>query len=81
MTNISKILMIFGIFILGIAMGLLIEKSKPIKVITITNTDTTLVNQVQELEEQNELLLDELQLKESEISYWGRKYEDEKNKK
>jgi hypothetical protein len=73
--------MIFGIFILGIAMGLLIEKSKPIKVITITNTDTTLVNQVQELEEQNELLLDELQLKESEISYWGRKYEDEKNKK
>jgi len=78
MTNISKILMIFGIFILGIAMGLLIEKSKPIKVITITNTDTTLVNQVQELEEQNELLLDELQLKESEISYWGRKYEEEK---
>lgn len=70
--------MIFGIFILGIAMGLLIEKSKPIKVITITNTDTTLVNQVQELEEQNELLLDELQLKESEISYWGRKYEEEK---
>jgi len=73
--------MIFGIFVLGIAMGLLIEKSKPIKVITITNTDTTLVNQVEELEEQNELLLDELQLKESEISYWGRKYDEEKNKK
>ena len=81
MTNISRVLMIFGIFVLGIAMGLLIEKSKPIKVITITNTDTTLVNQVEELEEQNELLLDELQLKESEISYWGRKYDEEKNKK
>ena len=62
-------------------MGHLIEKSKPIKVITINNTDTTLVNKVEDLEEQNELLLDELQLKESEISYWGRKYEEEKNKK
>jgi len=81
MTNISKILMIFGVFVLGIAMGLIIEKSKPIKVITITNTDTTLVNQVEELEEQNELLLDELQLKESEISYWGRKYDDLKHKR
>jgi len=73
--------MIFGVFVLGIAMGLIIEKSKPIKVITITNTDTTLVNQVEELEEQNELLLDELQLKESEISYWGRKYDDLKHKR
>ena len=73
--------MIFGVFVLGIAMGLIIEKSKPIKVITITNTDTTLVDQVEELKEENELLLDELQLKESEISYWGRKYEEEKNKK
>lgn len=81
MTNISRVLMIFGVFVLGVAMGLIIEKSKPIKVITITNTDTTLVNQVEELEEQNELLLDELQLKEGEISYWGRKYEEEKNKK
>ena len=62
-------------------MGHLIEKSKPIKVITINNTDTTLVNKVEDLEKQNELLLDELQLKESEISYWGRKYEEEKNKK
>ncbi len=62
-------------------MGHLIEKSKPIKVITIDNTDTTLVNKIEDLEEQNELLLDELQMKESEISYWGRKYEDEKNKK
>jgi hypothetical protein len=73
--------MIFGVFVLGIAMGLIIEKSKPIKVMTVTETDTTLVNQVEDLEEQNELLLDELQLKESEISYWGRKYEEEKNKK
>jgi hypothetical protein len=81
MTNIHKISIIFGIFILGIAMGHLIEKSKPIKVITINNTDTTLVNKVEDLEKQNELLLDELQLKESEISYWGRKYEEEKNKK
>lgn len=81
MTNISRVLMIFGVFVLGIAMGLIIEKSKPIKVMTVTETDTTLVNQVEDLEEQNELLLDELQLKESEISYWGRKYEEEKNKK
>jgi hypothetical protein len=81
MTNISRVLIIFGVFVLGIAMGLIIEKSKPIKVITVTETDTTLVNKVEDLEEQNELLLDELQLKESEISYWGRKYEEEKNKK
>ena len=81
MTNIHKISIIFGIFILGIVMGHLIEKSKPIKVITIDNTDTTLVNKIEDLEEQNELLLDELQMKESEISYWGRKYDEEKNKK
>jgi hypothetical protein len=73
--------MIFGVFVLGIATGLIIEKSKPIKVITLTNTDTTLVNKVKELEEQNELLLDELQLKESEISYWGRKYDELKHKR
>jgi hypothetical protein len=81
MSNISRILMIFGVFVLGIATGLIIEKSKPIKVITLTNTDTTLVNKVKELEEQNELLLDELQLKESEISYWGRKYDELKHKR
>lgn len=81
MTNISKIAMVFGVYILGIATGLIIEKSKPIKVITITNTDTTMVKQVEKLEEQNELLMDELQLKESEISYWGQKYDEEKNKK
>jgi hypothetical protein len=73
--------MIFGVFVLGIAMGFLIEESKPIKVITVTETNTTLVNQVKTLKEQNEILLDELQFKESEISYWGRKYDEEKNKK
>lgn len=81
MSNISRVLMIFGVFVLGIAMGFLIEESKPIKVITVTETDTTLVNQVKTLKEQNEILLDELQFKESEISYWGRKYDEEKNKK
>ncbi len=79
MSNISRVLMIFGVFVLGIAMGFLIEESKPIKVITVTETDTTLVNQVKTLKEQNEILLDELQFKESEISYWGRKYDEEKN--
>ena len=78
MSNISRVLMIFGVFVLGIAMGFLIEESKPIKVITVTETDTTLVNQVKTLKEQNEILLDELQFKESEISYWGRKYDEEK---
>ena len=81
MSNISRVLMIFGVFVLGISMGFLIEESKPIKVITVTETDTTLVNQVKTLKEQNEILLDELQFKESEISYWGRKYDEEKNKK
>lgn len=81
MSNISRVLMIFGVFVLGIAMGFLIEESKPIKVITVTETNTTLVNQVKTLKEQNEILLDELQFKESEISYWGRKYDEEKNKK
>ena len=79
MSNISRVLMIFGVFVLGISMGFLIEESKPIKVITVTETDTTLVNQVKTLKEQNEILLDELQFKESEISYWGRKYDEEKN--
>jgi len=81
MTNIGNILLILGVYFIGIGTGGLIEKSKPINKTTIIKPDTTLVNKVEDLEEQNELLLDELQLKESEISYWGRKYEEEKNKK
>jgi hypothetical protein len=81
MDNKSRILIMIGAFLLGLALGSLIEDSRPIKVITVTETDTTLVNKIEDLEEQNELLLDELQMKEGEISYWGRKYDEEKNKK
>jgi hypothetical protein len=78
MTNIGNILIIFGVYLIGIGTGELIEESNPVNKITITKPDTSLVSKVKDLEEQNELLLDELQLKESEISYWGRKYEEEK---
>ena len=81
MNNIGRVLMYFGIFFLGLSMGSLVKRTKPVNVTTITKTDTTLVNQVKVLKEQNETLLDELQFKESESSYWGRKYEEEKNKK
>jgi hypothetical protein len=77
----SKILIITGVFLLGIVIGSLIEDSRPTKVITVTETDTSLVNKIEDLEEQNELLLDELQMKEGEISYWGRKYDDLKHKR
>jgi hypothetical protein len=80
MSKISKILIIFWTFVLGLVIGYLIQKSQPIEVVTITKPDTTLINQVKLLEEENEILLDELQFKEGEISYWGRKYDELKNK-
>jgi hypothetical protein len=76
---IKKILFCFGIFILGIFIGTLLIESKPVQVITLTHTDTTLSYKIKELEDQNEILLDELQLKEGEISYWGQKYYNLKN--
>lgn len=81
MSNSSRVLMYFGIFFLGFYMGFLVKVTKPVNVTTVDKTDTTLVNQVKNLKEQNEVLLDELQFKESEISHWGRKYDEEKNKK
>jgi len=61
-------------------MGFLSKNSEQVKIVTITKTDTTLVNKIKQLEEENNILLDELQFKESEISYWGRKYDELKNK-
>ena len=80
MSKISKILIIVWTFVLGLVTGYLIQKSRPTEVVTITKPDTTLINQVKLLKEENEILLDELQFKEGEISYWGRKYDELKNK-
>jgi hypothetical protein len=50
MDNKSRILIMIGAFLLGLALGSLIEDSRPIKVITVTETDTTLVNKIEDLE-------------------------------
>jgi|LakMenE18May11ns_1017448.scaffolds.fasta_scaffold9143556_1 hypothetical protein len=80
MTNFIKVSIFLVIFILGLIMGFLSKNSEQVKIVTITKTDTTLVNKIKQLEEENNILLDELQFKESEISYWGRKYDELKNK-
>lgn len=89
MRNNHQILNWLGFFILGIPMGFLLslyyvdnqKKFEKDKNVTVITSDSTLVTRIKELEEENEILLDELQFKESEISYWGRKYDDLKNKK
>jgi len=80
MTNFIKVSIFLVIFILGLIMGFLSKNSEQVKIVTITKTDTTLANKIKQLEEENNILLDELQFKESEISYWGRKYDELKNK-
>ena len=75
----GKLLIVFGIFLLGMTVGYVIKDEKSIKFVTVTGVDTTLVNQVKDLKEENKILLDELQLKEGEISYWGRKYDSLKH--
>jgi len=81
MTNIIKISILLAIFIFGLSMGILFKETQHVKVVKVTKIDTTLVNKIKELEEENDRLLDELQFKESEISYWGRKYDDLKHKR
>ena len=80
MNKIVKVLMCVGFFILGFSWSFLINNHKSENVITITKNDTTLVTKIKTLEKQNDLLLDELQIREGEISYWGRKYDELKNK-
>lgn len=81
--NINWLLVILFGIIIGVGFSLtIINQSNEVKpVTTIIKNDSTLLNKIKELEEENDILRDEIQLREGEISYWGRKYEDLKNKK
>lgn len=89
MSNTKQILNWFSFIIIGGVLGVLISLSlsnlnKKVDIkekVTIIENDTTLVRKIKDLENENEALREELQIKESEISYWGRKYDDLKHKK
>ena len=89
MSNTKQILNWFSFIIIGGVVGVLVSLSlsnlnKKVDIkekVTIIENDTTLVKKIKDLENENEALREELQIKESEISYWGRKYDDLKHKK
>jgi len=89
MSNTKQILNWFSFIIIGGVLGVLVSLSlsnlnKKVDIkekVTIIENDTTLVKKIKDLENENEALREELQIKESEISYWGRKYDDLKHKK
>jgi uncharacterized membrane protein YgaE (UPF0421/DUF939 family) len=89
MSNTKQILNWFSFIIIGGVLGVLVSLSlsnlnKKVEIkekVTIIKNDTTLVRRIKDLENENEVLREELQIKESEISYWGRKYDDLKHKR
>lgn len=89
MSNTKQILNWFSFIIIGGVLGVLVSLSlsnlnKEVEIkekVTIIKNDTTLVRRIKDLENENEVLREELQIKESEISYWGRKYDDLKHKR
>jgi hypothetical protein len=89
MSNTKQILNWFSFIIIGGILGVLVSLSlsnlnKKVEIkekVTIIKNDTTLVRRIKDLENENEVLREELQIKESEISYWGRKYDDLKHKR
>lgn len=75
-------IIIFGIIVGNGILFAIVNNNVPTKQITtVVNNDSTLLNKIKELEDENEILRDEIQLREGEISYWGRKYDDLKNKR
>lgn len=89
MSNTKQILNWFSFIIIGGVLGVLVSLSlsnlnKKVEIkekVTIIKNDTMLVRRIKDLENENEVLREELQIKESEISYWGRKYDDLKHKR
>lgn len=87
MSNTKQILNWLSFIIIGGVLGVLVSLSlsnlnKKVEIkekVTIIKNDTTLVRRIKDLENENEALQEELQIKESEISYWGRKYDNLKH--
>jgi hypothetical protein len=74
-------------FLTGLILGFLLswslnigDKIEIVDDVKVVKIDSSLTNKIKELEYENDILKDELQMKESEISYWGRKYDDLKLK-
>ena len=75
---IAIVLLIFNLFsiLINIKTEMSFQKEQQYK-----STIDSLNFVIHEQETQIEDLFDDLQMKESEISYWGRKYESERDKK
>lgn len=72
MTKLDRILICCLFFVIGLSVGYSIQEQRKDDLKT---KETSIVQKISDLEEENEILRDELQMKESEISYWGRQYD------